>query len=323
MSKANKIAWIDDNPDRARTADELGAEFINVKNADLAAKVEELLKGSQRPLVIVDHILDKTSSTNPVFQRGSTIAEALKERWPACPVIGVTNADKADRIDLRTKQAYDDLLSFSDFRKHFDRIQPIAKDFARITRASVRKPADLIELLEAPSEDEERLTAALPDDLKRSPRDPSVGSRMYGWVNHLLSRPGFLYDELWTATFLGLNHQGFDKVRQIFDRATYRGVFARPDDPRWWVSRVAQLLYQKVEPRSGELSWNVGRRLAGIKPEHYSECYCCDEDSPPEIVAYLDASSDERYPMHLNCTVLHPRYKRELYFEDVRVMRGK
>src|SRR3989442_4140180 len=101
MKKSRKIAWIDDNPGRERTAQDLGADFINVKDADLATQVETLLTGPQRPLVILDHILDKTSSKNPVFQRGSTIAEAIKEKWPACPVIGVTNADRVDEIDVR------------------------------------------------------------------------------------------------------------------------------------------------------------------------------------------------------------------------------
>jgi hypothetical protein len=323
MSKPNRIAWVDDNPDRSRTAAELGAEFINVKNADLASKVEALLNGPQRPLVILDHILDKTSSTNPLFQRGSTVAEAIKEKWPACPVIGVTNADNVDEIDLRTKQTYDDLLSFSDFRKHFDRLRPIANDFARIRDAALRKSADLVALLKAPSEDEERLQAALPDDLKRSPRDASVGSRMYKWVNHLMSRAGFLYDDLWTATFLGLNDRGFTKVCKRFDRAKYEGVFARQNDRRWWVSLLAELLYKQLEPNSGEMSWHVGRRLPGIRSEHYSQCYACSDKAPPEVVAYVDASSDERHPMHLKCTVLHPRYKRELYFEDILMMRGK
>jgi hypothetical protein len=323
MSRLSKIAWIDDNPDRSRTASELGAEFINVKNADLAAKVEELLNGPQRALVILDHILDKTSSKNPIFHRGSTIAEAIKEKWPSCPVIGVTNANKVGEIDLRTKQVYDDLLSFSDFRTYFDRIAPIAKDFKRIGDASFKKPADLVALLKPPSEDEERLLTALPDDLKATLRDASVGSRMYQWVTQLMSRAGFLYDELWTATFLGLNEQGFSKVGEIFDGAVYRGVFARENDIRWWASELAELLFKAAEPQTGEMSWDVGRRLPGITPKHYSECYSCEDETPPEVVAYLDSSSDERYPMHLKCTVLHPRYSRELYFEDVRMMRGK
>ena len=323
MSKRARIAWIDDNPDRSRTAGELEAEFINVKNADVAMKVEELLNGPQRPLVILDHILDKTSSKNPIFQRGSTIAEAIKERWPTCPVIGVTNANNVGEIDLRTKQAYDDLLSFSDFHRYFDRIGPIAKDFERIGNASFKKPADVVALLKPPTEDEERLLAALPDDLKGSLKDASVGSRMYQWVTQLINRAGFLYDELWAATFVGLNDRGFSKVSKIFDCARYRGVFARENDARWWVSLLAELLYKQVEPQSGEMSWHVGRRLPGITSKHYSQCYSCQDESPPEVVAYLDASSDEQHPMHLKCTVLHPRYARELYFEDVRMMRGK
>lgn len=323
MRKSRRIAWLDDNPDRARTAEELKAEFINVRNADLATKVEELLNGPQRPLVVLDHILDKTSSKNPVFQRGSTIAEAIKEKWPACPVVGVTNADRVDSIDLRTKQAYDDLFSFTDFRKYFDRIKPIATDFARIVSSAPRRPADLIELLKAPPDDEDRLEAALPDNLKRSPRDASVGSGMYRWVNQLMGRPGFLYDKLCAATFLGLNERGLEKSTVIFDKAEYSGVFAREDDPRWWVSRLSELLYRKVDAKPGELSWHVGRRLPGVRHEHYSECYACEDGAPPEVVAYLDASTDERHPMHIQCTVLHPRYKRELYFEDIRMMRGK
>src|SRR5688500_16843645 len=102
MSKSNRIAWIDDNPNRESTADVLGAQFISVKGADLAAAVEQLLNAPQRPLVILDHILDKTLSDNPVFQRGSTIAEAIKEQWPSCPVIGVTNAKTVGGINLRT-----------------------------------------------------------------------------------------------------------------------------------------------------------------------------------------------------------------------------
>lgn len=322
MSRTKKIAWIDDNPGRARTAKDLGAEFIDAKKADLAERVELLLKGAPRPLVILDHILDKTSSGNRLFQRGSTIAEAIKEKWPACPVIGITNADNVDKIDLRTREAYDDLLSFSDFQRHFDRIKPIARDFAIICKASLRKPADVVALLRPPDEDEERLRAALPNNLKQSPGDVSVGSQMYRWVSYLASRPGFLYDELWTATFLGLNDRGFARVQPEFDRATYKGVFCNPMDPRWWVSAVTQSLYKRVQPQSGELSWHTGRKLLGVKQEHFSRCYLCKDESPPEVVAFLDQSSRERRPMHLTCTVLHPRYTRELYFEDVRMMRG-
>ena len=321
MSKRERIAWVDDNPTRAPTAAELGAQFINVQSEDLASTVAQLLNGPQRPLVILDHILDQTSSDNPVFKRGSTIAEALKEKWPACPVIGVTAANVGD-ITLRTKEVYDDLLSYTDFRNHIDRIKPIARDFARISKARLRKPADLVALLKPPIDDASRLEAALPDDLKRFLDDRSIASRTYRWVKQLTGRAGILYDALWTATYLGLNDSGLRKMSREFAGAEYKGVFRNPKTPRWWVSRLTETLFKKVQPDSGEMAWHAGRRLPGIRSNHYSRCYACDDRSPPEVVAYLDASSDERRPMHLTCTVLDPRYKRRLYFEDIRMMQG-
>jgi hypothetical protein len=60
--------------------------------------------------------------------------------------------------------------------------------------------------------------------------------------------------------------------------------------------------------------------LDGITRRFYSECYACDDENPPDTVAYLDTESDERQPMHLKHTVLHPGFKRELFFEDIRMM---
>ncbi len=144
---------------------------------------------------------------------------------------------------------------------------------------------------------------------------------MYRWVDHLLDRPGFLLDNVWSATLLGLNEVGFQRVADEFEKAKYAGVFTRPDEPRWWSSRLTELLYKHCTTQSGEMSWQAGRRLPGVNG-HFSRCYRCHEDFP-ETVAYLDAESNERKAMHLKCTVLDPRYKRELYFEDIRMMRGR
>jgi hypothetical protein len=320
LKTEGRIVWIDDNPDRRVTAENLRATFIDVKGKNLANVVAALFRKNQPRLVIIDHILDKTTSDDPLLQRGSTIAGGIKEKWPLCPVIGVTNANQVDDIDIRTKLAYDDLLPYANFSKYFDRISRIAQSFARIAKSEFSKPAEVLVLLKPPKDQEIRLEAALPDDIKSSPTDPSTGSRLYRWVNYLLDRPGFLYDAIWSATFLGLNQEGFKKVLGAFRSAEYSGVFNRSTDRRWWVSSLSHILYTKVPPQPGELSWHVGRRLPKINKSHYSKCYACG-DEYPETVAFLDASTDEQSPMHLKCTALHPRYKRELYFEDVRIMR--
>jgi len=270
----------------------------------------------------LDHILDKTTSTTPVFQRGSTIAEAIKEKWPSCPVVGVTNAIKLQHVDLRTKGTYDALLPFYNFGNYIGRIKAIREGFALVARTKAQTAIKLTELLNPPEDEVERLVAALPDDLKASFSDASVASRLYRWVDLLLDRPGFLYDSLWAATFLGLNESGFQKVAGRFEKGKYKGVFVRDDAPRWWSSRLSKLLYKQCKPKSDEMSWHVGRRLRGIKKEHYSRCYACGKQFP-DTVAYLDKISDQQRAMHLECTVLHPRFQRELYFEDIRMMQGQ
>lgn len=168
------------------------------------------------------------------------------------------------------------------------------------------------------------MVAALPDDLKEKEysKDASVASRLHRWVNHLVERPGFLFDHLWAATFLGLNEIGFEKVVLHFERARYQGVFANDQERRWWSSRLTELLYRVCKPVVGEMSWQTGRSLSAVHEEHFSRCYICRKEYP-ETVGYLDTKSNERRAMHLKCTVLHPHHKRELYFEDIRMMQGR
>jgi hypothetical protein len=135
-----------------------------------------------------------------------------------------------------------------------------------------------------------------------------------------MDRPGFLYDSLWAATLLGLTESGFQKVAGRFEMGKYDGVFVREDTPRWWPSRLSRLLYKQYKPRSEEMPWHVGRRMRGIRKEHYSRCERCKKQFP-DTVAYLDKLSDQQRAMHLECTVLHPRFQRELYFEDIRMMK--
>lgn len=324
MSKQGNIVWIDDNPRRKRTAVDLdkaskyNVDFRDVHNGDLTRVVGNLLDGSAPALVILDHILDQTATANRLLQRGSTIAEAIKERWPACPVIGVTNAE----IDVRTKRTYDDLLPFTDFGRYFDCIDGIADSFARIVKNKARTTQRLLQLLNPPEAELERLEAALPGDLKRNLNDGSVASRFYDWIQSLLlTRPGFIYDSLWTATLLGLSETGFSKVENLFTTAAYTGVFAGHGSGRWWQSILTERLYALQPPGPGELSWHVGRRLATFDSHDFSRCYICKNEFP-ETVAFLDSSSAKRRQAHDRCTVLHPKYKRELYFEDIRMMRG-
>ena len=321
MKKPQCIYWIDDNPDRASTANDVGATFIDLTAEAGVEHFERVFEDPEPRLVVVDHILDHSADgLSHLFRRGSTIAGAVKERWPRCPVVGVTNADNLNSADLRGLETYDDLFKFEDFEQNIDRIRLIAEGFAKVSRIRNSSPQRIIRQLRPPSEDVDRLESILPETLKRSRSAKGLASEIYAWVENLRSRPGFLFDRLWAATHLGLNERGYRLTEANFAESMYDGIFLHPRDPRWWRTLLTAKLYEQCEPDVGEFPWQVGRRLPNVTRKHFSKCYVCGEEYP-ETVAYVDEVSDERHAMHLKCTVAHPGFKRALLFEDIRMMK--
>lgn len=321
MSSRNKIIWIDDDPKRKRFADEMGAEFINARLLHLPENIESIFEGKQPYLIILDHFLINTRDENRLLQRGSTIAEAFKEKWPTCPVICITATDNFQNIDLRTRSTYDKLFRSYNFSQYRDEIDSIARGYALIAKKTLSETS-LITLLKPPKDEVDRLSETLPSELRKNSLDPSFPSAFYNWVEHIFDRPGFLYDDLWAATFLGLTEEGFQKISDKFEKAKFTGIFSRDSESRWWLVSLTEILFNLVEPEPGERSWHVGRQLSRkLKKADYSKCYKCKKPFP-ETVAYLDSESTERRAMHLECTELHPGYKRQLYFEDIRMMAG-
>jgi hypothetical protein len=303
-------------------------DFKDVTKRKLKETLNEVLAGPEPLLFIIDHILDQTldqrEERNRALERGSVIAEALKSQWPSCPVIGVTAAKNEAKIDLRTKRSYDELASFTEFSKFMPAIPVIAEDFARVSGARIKSTQDILKLVHAPLIDQDRLTVILPDDLKAKLNDRSLPSRLYAWVQQVLvEKPGFLYDELASATLLGIGLQAFRRIRKRFDRAHYKGIFALPERQRWWVSTLTDVLYGQRPPRPREAPWEVGRRLSGISKKDHSRCFVCSEEFP-ETVAYEDATiNSDRHPMHLHCTVPHPKFSKELFFDEIRMMKAR
>jgi hypothetical protein len=319
-----RFFWIDDDPGRKRFADDLGATFVDARSANFAEELNSVLSGRAPHLVVLDHFLRNVKVEDRMYTRGSTIAEAVKEKWPSCPVVGITANTNDSKITRRTRLNYDELFHSYRFLEHRNKIKAIADGFANVSRKEQLDAQTLINLLRGLKKDEPRLVAALPSELKSSTIDEGSISTFYGWVRHLIERPGFLFNPLSSATFLGLNEKGFRKIEEQFEKARYKGIFHNDDEPRWWANRLAEILFEKAAPGPADMSWDVGRKLDGISGDDYSRCYRCRKMTPPpETVAFLDRESDEQRAMHIECTVLHPNFKRELYFEDVRMMVGE
>lgn len=317
--------WIDDESERITASRNLErilkikVIFEDVKGENLAQVLLRILRGTEPDLVLIDHRLDKVLEGG-IIQTGSTTAEVIRERWPDCPIVCVT-AVRLEDIELQKKLAYEQVIEYPDLSKNYSLLISLAKAFKFLRRNRPKDVSGLMKLIKPPNEDRARLASVLPEELKLNYADKSILITISKWIRHtLITKPGFLYDRLWAATLLGIKEHAFEKVKNDFIAARYKGIFADEADERWWQTRLREILYSKF-PGEGRFTWELGQKLLRITKKEHSVCYVCKKEFP-EIVGFTDETAQTRKPMHLRCSVSHPRFEKTLFFEEIRMMKA-
>lgn len=333
MKKNLNILWIDDVAERKEGAakalelhkdkyfkiQSMHVDFVNVKDKNLLEEIKPKLNNRQPDAVIIDHFLDK--SKDSTIKKGSSIAQILRERWPNCPIIGITAAQKYKDIDFEDENSYINLYSSADISSNFNAILSIITSYYKLSRMTFEKYDDFFKLLKPPQDDIKKLKNIFPFDLKEHFNMESLIFRLSRWIRYYFyNSPGFLYDELWAATLLGLNIEGFKRAKKYFDKSIYDGIFFDPSDTRWWSSTLRSILFKKYPQNTSNLPWVVGRDLTNIK-SHYSKCHACGKDFP-EIVGFVDETKERRVQLHLKCSIQNDKEEYRLYFEPTRIMKG-
>lgn len=326
MSKKLKFVWIDDDPDiREPESKNMGKrlrvviEYKDVKNGDIQNCIEELLKSRNQPdLILIDHKLDFDKSK--LFKTGSSVAALIRDKWPYCPIVCVTGGQIIDSLSSINRSLYEEVIPFDDISNYDEIFLSIAKGFKKISETKYKSLNKLFELLEAPESELEKLKLILPNELKDDYADHGFATNLSNWVRRvLMARPGFLYDKLWVATHLGIKETSFKKVEGLFTPAKYNGIFALDSDLRWWKASVLEILADKVKENG--LSFEKGRLLTygrnKITKRDFSQSYI-SKDEIPETVAYLDDTSDIRYPEAFKNTIPHPYFADLLFFDQIR-----
>jgi hypothetical protein len=149
-------------------------------------------------------------------------------------------------------------------------------------------------LLGAPQSEIDSLESILPSEFKAT-EQKTTPHRLARWILGIFKeRPGYLYNELRTATLLGLSVEGFAKVKEKFEGSLYRGVFATDSAPRWWVASIFEQLAELTLGSSYSEPQLAGRELAGISSEDHSKCWSDESSSPPpDAVASPDRQSND------------------------------
>ena len=313
--------WIDDTPERANGANNLASalnvdvEFIDVSSEDSEERLSRLIHGKEPDLIIIDHNLEDINSG--VFKKGSTVATYIREKWFDCPIVSISA--NVEDVDSQQRALYIDLFPIERISQYYSNVLSIAQSFKGLKENRPSNVGNLLDQLGTPEDDRLNLVTVLPTTLKHDFANKSLLVEIAQWIKLvLLKRPGFLLDQIWVSTLIGLRQESFLKVEHYFIEAKYKGYFANENEPRWWKSEVLTRIYELVDV--GNYPWEKGRFLPEISEQDFSVCHASQEPFP-ETVAFIDTAGDAlQVPIKIKYSYLHPDYESLLNFEDIRLM---
>lgn len=301
MTKFNFL-WIDDDEGKvdpytkviehrlAGFPDGSTLEKLIVKN-DLLDMLNQRTKGLAPDLIIIDQVF--TRIRLPLKLKGSTVAHLLRANWPKVPMVCVT-AEK-NKFDQEDISEYTAVFEYSKLDSHIEEIYAIARDFTKISITGKKVRDNLAKLVGVPATEKSLFLRVLPAEIDVGGH-PTTQHRIARWIfNTFMVKPGFLYNKLRAATYLGLKESGLDKVSVALEPARYRGPFSANSKPLWWVSELEKVILQITPADGPDTTQLMGRALTGITEQDYSSCYVGENaNDVPDVVARLTGSNDEK-----------------------------
>jgi hypothetical protein len=349
INKTLLIWWVDDETNRLKSSalsrierpqfdKNRKAEVIKIQLKDeqqrlsLTSEIVRARTDNHLPdIVIIDQILNGRTCDG-VVRRGSSVAVELRTHAPTVPIVGVSAASLDNFTDLQKNQ-FTEFFTLEDIQsgKRIADLFAIADGFIcldavkhefKIESTQCNK---LFRLLDCPKEDIDFLSSCFPGDFlpKWDDETPHSFAR---WIWHdFIGRPGFLYNELETATLLGITASGMQRIATYLSGCEYQGVFNSTSRPRWWVSKVRQKVRKATHADITEPLWKLGRQLLPKNSVNdYSRCHGHPtRDCVPDVVAYADGTKKDLVQSRSGDTKAIPTDTPPLGFEPRRVYCNK
>lgn len=206
-------------------------------------------------LFLIDYQLSlrQLSGTKATYQ-GSTLADAIRDKAPDCPIVLITRQSILDELTPQRRrqltermQMFDELilkrLLDNELEKAHHLLVSMAEGFSVLWEIEKSWEA-LVEVLGANEEEIEVLGEAAPPLATPALEDREwITTQMAYWIrNVILEFPGLLYDPVNAATRLGISKDSFHtgEVQELLEPARYTGVFA-PLEGRWWKGRLFRI----------------------------------------------------------------------------------
>jgi len=333
------IWWIDDDREHVEEAINLEKSNENLKVTfmepkDVTAGLKSLSVEDVPDLFLVDYFLNRRGKEKYQNQ-GLTMEGTIRENYPEHPVYGFTVAMEGEEKELRKifseiKQAaeerFDKILNFKDVQRKGNDIYKDALDHRRIRESERGSLKELFQLIKAPEDVKERLKMILPDELheglatKGDMEKPEGNAIAFArWVREsLMTKPGFLYNRLYTATHLGMTEEAFEGISGKFGDTKYNGVFHETEPLLWWVCRIDEILFSQDKAKDIENTkpLEVAPEVFEIPEGQRTKCAVCGEKYPETVGLNLD--DEEEQSVHYKCSTVNRDKRGELYFDEPR-----
>jgi hypothetical protein len=307
-----KVYWIDDLHDEGKPPS--AGQKRRIEKALEAQLVVKTIETRSE----FDDVLSEISKTKPVgffmdyqlsgvgkdgrMAYGNTWANELRAILPKAAVIGISHEREKSIPELR-------LQSFLEFYQRevivgvnapFEQLRALFSGYEAVAKLSDKQTTNgtdaMLRLIKPPKVTCELLSSSIPPELRKSWDDETnhIASR---WIWHsLMDLPGFLYDELELATYLGLNTKGLKVVAENFDYALYQGVFSNNSKPRWWRSQTHKYFEDAFDVSPSVPAYTLRRELLDLcgvdSKQHYRSLSRAHGASSPGSVPTCVAFED-------------------------------
>lgn len=248
-----KVIWIDDND---RTDESHQINILSKKKLSVSyyhpVKFQKLSEPPDCDLFLVDYKLCDVNYNNEVCNcKGISYIGYLRELYDAVPIYLYSQDDKTEiynRLLYIALKDSDDVIKYNDIIDNgYKFIYNDLVDYVKIKSCN-GELEKLINLLNPPSEEIERIQSILPEilyDKKHKYLDKNLEFAKY--IRHeFLQKPGFLYDEDFLSVFLGVKNDILLKHIDEFKHVLYNGIFfKRVEKKRWWKLFIIEKIRKK------------------------------------------------------------------------------
>jgi len=339
-SESVKIVWIDDDKYTELANSEIRALSTSTLDVEMTGPIEvdDPDFSTDADLYLLDYKLDQHPPTNgeaPYKYNGATISTKLRQLVHQGVPIYLVSRIIEEEHSYQEPELADRFIARRGLAGKSEDLYNDALDYKRIRETEKNSEDLLISLLMVPESDVKNTLLALPVEIRNGIRrfdgpeqvQNTPDEIIFGkWVIFsLLQQPGVTYDDLYAATYLGMDVEYFraevvPRFEEPSENLKYKGVFSKTTRRRWWKQALSDYVVSAMPDKmSFTRPWLVAPKVFSVPENVLAKCVVCGGLSPETVGRDVD-DKEEFHPVHIKCSEVDPDSKVLYPFEQIRLL---